>query len=90
MISFLFDSEALQAELRNSPHEAGEVAFLQSVLRPGMSVIEAGANRGVTAVAIARQMSDRGHLYAFEPVREFHLELKANLLRNGVKNVSVH
>jgi len=59
MISFLFDSEALQAELRNSPHEAGEVAFLQSILRPGMSVIEPGANRGVTAVAIARQMSDR-------------------------------
>ena len=46
-----------------------------------MSVIEAGANRGVTAVTIARQISDRGHLYAFEPVPEFYLEPKANLLR---------
>jgi len=90
MNSFIFGSEEFQRELENNPHEAGEVQFLQSVLRAGMHVIEAGANRGVTAVAIAKKVGSEGHLYAFEPVPEFYEKLKENLLRNDAENVSVH
>jgi len=90
MNRFVFGSEEFESELQNSPHDAGEVEFLRSVLRPGMHVIEAGANRGVTAVAAAKEIGPKGHLYAFEPVPEFHAELRENLLRNGAENVSTH
>ena len=90
MNSFTFDSEELQRELKDNPHHAGEVEFLRSVLRPGMHVIEAGANRGVTAVATAREIGTEGRLYAFEPVPEFYAELKENLRRNDAENVSAH
>jgi len=90
MNSFVFGSEEFQRELQSSPHEAGEVEFLRSVLRPGMHVVEAGANRGVTAVAIAKEIGGKGHLYAFEPVPAFYGELQENLLRNEALNVSAH
>ncbi|MGD2176108.1 MAG: FkbM family methyltransferase, partial [Candidatus Brocadiaceae bacterium] len=90
MKGFILDSRELQRELKNSPHHAGEVEFLRSVLRRGMRVIEAGANRGVTAVAIAKRIGGHGHLYAFEPVPEFHAELRKNILRNHAGNVSTH
>ncbi len=90
MNSFIFGSEEFRSELRKSLHDAGEVEFLQSVLRPGMHVVEAGANRGVTAVAIAKQIGNEGHLYAFEPVPEFYGELKENLLRNDAENVRAY
>jgi len=88
--SFVFGSEEFQRELKDNPHHTGEVEFLRSVLRPGMRAIEAGANRGVTAVAISRQIGAQGHLYALEPVPEFYTELKENLRRNGADNVSAH
>lgn len=90
MNSFVFGSEEFQRELKDNPHHAGEVEFLRSVLRPDMHVIEAGANRGVTAVATAREIGTGGHLYAFEPVPEFYAALKENLRRNDAENVSLH
>ena len=90
MNRFVFGSEEFLRELRESAHHAGEVAFLQSVLKPGMRVVEAGAHRGVTAVAIAKQIGPQGHLYAFEPVPEFYAELRENLRRNDAKNVTAH
>jgi len=90
MERFIYDSKEFREQLEGSPHAAGEVEFLRSVLRPGMHVIEAGANRGVTAVAIAKKIGAEGHLYAFEPVPEFYGELKENLLRNDAGNVSAH
>ncbi len=90
MTSFLFDSEEFQRELKDNLHHAGEVEFLRSVLEPGMHVVEAGANRGVTAVAISREIGEQGRIYALEPVPEFCAELKENLRRNAVRNASVH
>ncbi len=79
MNSFIFDSEEFQREPKDNPHHAGELEFLRSVLRPGMHVIEAGADRGVTAVATAREIGTEGRLYAFEPVPEFYAELKEKI-----------
>ncbi|MFO7956575.1 MAG: FkbM family methyltransferase [Candidatus Brocadiia bacterium] len=90
MKAFVLDSEEFQRELRCHPHEAGEIEFLRSVLRPGMRVIEVGANKGVTSVAIAEAIGREGHLHAFEPVPEFYDELRCNLVRNETRNVSTH
>jgi FkbM family methyltransferase len=87
---FVYDSAEFQKELDDSPHLAGEVRLLTSIAEPGMRVIEVGANRGVTAVALAREVGTHGHVYAFEPVPEFYELVNENLARNGVGNVSVY
>jgi len=55
-----------------------------------MRVIGVGANRGVTTVAVAREVGSSGHVYAFEPVPEYYAALKANLARNAADNASAH
>lgn len=90
MDRFIYDSSEFWDELKDSPHHAGEVEFLRSITRPGMCAVDAGANKGVTAVAIAREAGKTGCVHAFEPVPEFYAELNGNLARNGVENVSTH
>jgi len=90
MDSFTYGSDEFRDELQNSPHQGGEVSFLRSIARPGMRAIEVGANRGVTAVTIAKAIGDTGHLYAFEPVPEYYTALTENLFRNGVRNVDAY
>jgi len=90
MDHFSYGSEEYRRELQNDPHHSGEVRFLRSIARPGMRVMEIGANSGVTAIALAKAIGDAGHLYAFEPVPEYYNTLKENLLRNEIKNVSVY
>ena len=89
MNEFTFN-EAFRRELRESAHHYGEVAFLESVLRPGMVVIEVGANRGVTAVAIAKAVGKTGHVHAFEPIPEYFEALETNISRNGIANISTY
>ena len=90
MEPFVYNSPEFQKELANSPHLAGEVNFLTSIAERRMRVIDVGAHRGVTAVALAKKIQSRGRVYAFEPVPEFYNIVKENLSRNGVDNVSVY
>jgi len=87
---FLYESDDFQQELQKNAHHAGEIRFLHSIATPGMHVMEIGANTGVTVVAIAKAIGDRGHVYAFEPVRDYYTTLMANLSRNQVTNVSAY
>ncbi len=89
MNEFVFN-KAFRRELRENAHHYGEVTFLESVLRPGMVVIEGGANRGVTAVAIAKAVGKTGHVHAFEPVSEYFEVLESNIARNGIANISTY
>ncbi|MFW6159499.1 MAG: FkbM family methyltransferase [Planctomycetota bacterium] len=90
MTPFLYDSTGFQAELAESPHHAGEVAFLQSISTPGALAVEVGTNRGVTAIAIGRAIGRQGHLDAFEPIPEYYTELEQNLAANRGDNITAH
>jgi len=90
MDRFEYESEQFREELRSSPHLAGEVQFLRSITRPGMHVFDVGANRGVTAVTLAKAVGADGHVYAFEPVPEYYRQLKENLSLNRADNVSAY
>lgn len=87
--NFIFNDE-FRNHLRENAHHYGEVTFLESVLHPGMSVIEGGANRGVTTIATAKAVGEKGHVYAFEPVPEFFSVLQKNISANAIQNVSAH
>jgi len=89
MTEFTFNA-AFRRKLRENAHHYGEVAFLESVLRPGMTVIEGGANRGVTAIAIAKAVGKKGCIHAFEPVSEYFKALQNNVLRNRTRNMNIY
>ena len=83
---FLYDSPAFKDFLQHNSHEAGEVRFLESIIRPRMKVIDVGANIGITSVTIARKIAKDGKLYCFEPVPEYFRILQQNLSSNGIEN----
>jgi FkbM family methyltransferase len=87
---FPWNSDESGKKLQRNAHNAGEVAFLRSITKPGMQVMEIGANIGLTVMAIAEAVEEAGHLYAFEPVREDYVSLLANLSCNRVANVSAY
>jgi len=87
---FVYNSPAFQIFLKNNPHERGEVEFLESIVKKEMSVIDIGANIGITTVAIARKIGEGGKLYSFEPVPEYFDTLRKNLSSNRLENVKVY
>jgi len=87
---FLYDSPACKNFLKDNPHEAGEVKFLESIAKEGMHVIDIGANIGITTVAIAKRIRKVGKLYSFEPLPEYFNILKDNVSSNGLENVKVY
>lgn len=66
--------------------ERQDVAFLLSVLRPGMIVFDVGANAGLFAISAAKKVGGKG-VYAFEPCSSTCGLLKRNLLLNRLADV---
>jgi FkbM family methyltransferase len=65
----------------------GEIALFLQVLRPGMVVVDAGANIGTHTLAMARAVAPNGVVYAFEPQRIVFQTLAANVALNSLPNV---
>jgi len=86
--TLLQNQAALESFLKDHPHEAAEVAFLKSIVEPGMKVIDVGANIGVTSIAMAKQVGKKGRVYAFEPHPDYFEILKDNLSSHRLANVS--
>jgi len=56
-------------------------------VKPGSTVIDAGAHIGIHTVTLAKLVGRRGRVYAFEPQRKLYRELVFNLRLNGMENV---
>src|SRR5450432_1659615 len=63
-----------------------EWRLLAQIVRPGMNVVEAGANIGVHTIPLAKGCAP-GTLYAFEPQGPVFALLRENLKANDVTNV---
>jgi FkbM family methyltransferase len=63
----------------------GEWALFAQMVKPGMTVVEVGANIGTHSVALARACFP-GTLYLFEPQQRVFQVLCANLALNGITN----
>lgn len=64
-------------------------AQLASVLRPGMTVYDIGANRGQMALFFSKSVGAKGRVVAFEPVSELVDQLRRNLELNAAGNVEI-
>ena len=64
----------------------GDSELYSQIVRPGMTVVEAGANIGAHTIMLARRCAP-GLLYAFEPQQRVFQLLCANLVINQIDNV---
>lgn len=75
---------------RHATWEADVIRLLRSVVRPGMTVVDVGANVGFHTVLLSRLVGPAGRVHAFEPLPETIGMLRANLWRHGCANTVVH
>jgi FkbM family methyltransferase len=66
----------------------GEYELFAQILRPGMTVVEAGASIGVHTLGLAELVGPTGQVFAFEPQRALYHLLCGNLALNGYSRVS--
>jgi FkbM family methyltransferase len=70
--------------------EISETRLIQSLLRPGMTFVDVGANIGYYSVVGARLVGPAGTVHSFEPHPRIRAQLQDNIARNGYQNVVVH
>lgn len=68
----------------------GEIGTIRRFLKPGDTAVDAGANIGAHAVAMAQMVGPTGKVHAAEPVRRNFMLLCTNLCLSGLDNVLVH
>lgn len=68
-------------------YERAEFAALERVVRPGMTVVDVGANIGLHAVFFGSRIGASGRVFAFEPEPFNFRFLQTNVARNGLANV---
>jgi FkbM family methyltransferase len=64
--------------------------FYREHLRPGMRVVDVGANVGLYTLLAAQHVGSTGHVWAIEPVSENCRLLLLSLTRNHLTNVTLH
>jgi FkbM family methyltransferase len=64
--------------------------ILKKLLKPGMVVIDAGANIGEITLVAAKMVGASGHVYAFEPISEISDALLENVRLNNFNQISIH
>lgn len=70
-------------------HEPGVRRLLAAELRPGMRVVDVGANIGYHALYAARLVGPEGRVWAVEPAEENLEYLRANVRDNGFTQIEV-
>lgn len=66
-----------------------EIKFLRMLLKPGMKVLDIGANFGVYSLAIAKVVGSSGAVWAFEPASNTASHLRRSIAENGFEHVHV-
>ncbi|HEY2326945.1 MAG TPA: FkbM family methyltransferase [Gaiellaceae bacterium] len=90
---FWFDGEDKKVTSwikRQATWEEDVLRLFRATVRPGMTVIDVGANIGFHSVVLSRLVGSSGRVHAFEPMPVTLELLNANLWRHGCANVTVH
>ena len=64
--------------------------FILTHLRPGMTVVDIGANQGLYSLFFAQRVGPEGRVFAFEPDDTLHAALVDNLAFNRARQVQAH
>jgi len=66
-----------------------ELPFLLRYLRPGMTILDIGANVGVYSLPLARRVAPHGHVFAYEPGSAARTMLERSRDHNRAHNLHV-
>jgi FkbM family methyltransferase len=83
-------SEIERGIVRQGCFEPETVEIFDSLLAPGMTVLDAGANIGQYTLIAAHAVGPKGHVHAFEPTPRVAAQLRANIALNRFENVTVN
>ncbi len=89
MVVNLADRGFTQRFFYRREHEPAETAVLRRLVRPGMTVIDVGANIGLHTVELSELVGAGGRVFAFEPDPSNRGLLEENIALNGCPNVTV-
>ncbi|MBU0481459.1 MAG: FkbM family methyltransferase [Proteobacteria bacterium] len=75
-------------------HEQGdwfedEIKFLRTFIKPGMKIIDIGANYGLYTLTLAGIAGDQGKVWAFEPTGATVSCLRKSIADNGFNNIEL-
>lgn len=70
-------------------HEKNSTAAIKRILKPGMKILECGANIGYYAMLEARLIGKEGKIFAVEPSPKNIAWLKRNIAVNNYENIEV-
>lgn len=68
--------------------EAYELEVIRSLIRPGMTVVDVGANIGFHTLQFASWVGPAGHVHAFEPEPANFAVLQRNIAASGFSHVT--
>ena len=68
-------------------YEPFETSLLAAEVKPGMTIVDLGANIGYYSLLFSKLVGEAGRVYAFEPEPQNFALLKKNLARNQRSNV---
>lgn len=72
-----------------APYEPAVVAAIRSVVKPGMTCVDAGAHIGYITLLMAQEVGRKGWVFAFEPSPVNCDRLRMNIALNAIENATV-
>lgn len=90
VIYFNPNDKVLLETFSKDEYEKATTDAVMRLIKPGMNVINIGANIGYFTLLIARQVGPYGKVFAFEPSSSTAKFIQKNVDANGYKNVEVH
>src|SRR5713101_7108832 len=86
---WLAEKSALDHELIYNEFERMETGFVERLLRPGMTVIDAGAHHGLYTLLASKRIGRKGRVIAFEPSPRECERLEKHLRMNRCSNTEL-
>ena len=86
---WLLEKSALDGELIHEAFESREMRFVEKLLRPGMTVVDAGAHHGLYTLLASKCVGREGRVLAFEPSPRECQRLEKHIRWNRSANVRV-
>ncbi|HEV2223909.1 MAG TPA: FkbM family methyltransferase [Candidatus Acidoferrales bacterium] len=83
------DMDFVDTELLNGGYETAELTFVSAFTKPGMTVLDIGAHRGLHTALLSKRVGRRGRVFSFEPSPRNIRRLKLHRAINRCWNVEI-
>lgn len=78
----------IASQIYGGSFEKHQLLAFQRMIKPGMTIIDAGANIGLYSLIGSSLIGDSGKVLAFEPSKETFRRLQSNIKLNGFTNIT--